>query len=241
MNNIPKVPPPDAFSGEQGKLRSFLAKLNSYIGFNQKQFSSETDKGLYTVAYLKDAAFDWVDPKLHEFLDKTPYEQTQDEDSIFNDFKRFKEELRRAFGVVDKKRAPERRLHTLRMNKSAAKYAAEFQRIAALTDWDDDALVSHYYWGLSETIKDEIARRDRTEELQEMIDTSINIDNRQWERRMEKMEPRVIPRMWGRRFTTRVRGDPMDLDNIEKRGQKPGVRSAEHRRHGDRPTKPHNR
>ncbi len=72
------------------------------------------------------------------------------------------------------------------MDKSAAKYAAEFQRIAALTDWDDDALVSQYYWGLNETIKDEIARMDRPEELQNMIDTSINIDSRQWERRMER-------------------------------------------------------
>jgi hypothetical protein len=85
-----------------------------------------------------------------------------------------------------RKRAAERRLHILKMDKSAAKYAAEFQRIAALTDWDDDALVSQYYWGLNETIKDEIARMDRPEELQDMIDTFINIDSRQWERRMER-------------------------------------------------------
>jgi len=157
MNNIPKVPAPNAFSGERGKLRSFLAKLDLYIGFNQKKFNSEMDKGLYTVAYLKDAVFDWVDPKLHEFLDKSPKERDADKESIFGDFKKFKEELRKAFGVVDEKRAAERRLHTLKMDKSAAKYSAEFQRIAALTDWDDDALVSQYYWGLSEGIKDEIA------------------------------------------------------------------------------------
>ena len=65
------------------------------------------------------------------------------------------------------------------MNKSAVKYAAEFQRIAALTDWDDDALVLQYYWGLNETIKDKIARMDRPEELQDMINTFINIDSRQ--------------------------------------------------------------
>ena len=58
MNNIPKVPAPDAFKGERGKLRSFLAQLNLYIGFNQKKFSSKMDKDLYTVAYLKDAVFD---------------------------------------------------------------------------------------------------------------------------------------------------------------------------------------
>jgi hypothetical protein len=241
MSNIPKVPAPDAFSGERGKLRSFLAKLDLYIGFNQKKFNSEMDKGLYTVAYLKDAAFDWVDPKLHEFLDKSPREREADKETIFGDFKKFKEELRKAFGVVDEKRAAERRLHTLKMDKSAAKYSAEFQRIAALTDWDDDALVSQYYWGLSEGIKDEIARRDRPEELQEMIDTSINIDSRQWERRMEKTGPYTAPRTWGRRFTTRTRGDPMDLDNIEKRDQKPRARPAEHGRYDRRSTKPHTR
>jgi len=93
VNNIPKVPAPDAFSGEHGKLRSFLAKLDLYIGFNQKKFNSKMDKGLYTVAYLKDAAFDWVNPKLHEFLDKSPKERDADEESIFSDFKKFKEEL----------------------------------------------------------------------------------------------------------------------------------------------------
>ncbi len=100
------------------------------------------------------------------------------------------------------------------MDKSAAKYAAEFQRIAALMDWDDDALVSQYYWGLNETIKDEIARMDRPEELQDMIDTFINIDSRQWERRM-KRTGHYTPKVWGRRYTPR-RGDPMDLDAIEK-------------------------
>jgi hypothetical protein len=36
------------------------------------------------------------------------------------------------------------------MNKSAVKYAAEFQWVVALTDWDDDTLVLQYYWELNE-------------------------------------------------------------------------------------------
>ena len=57
-----------------------------------------------------------------------------DKKFIFGDYKKFKDELRRAFRVVNEKRAAERRLHILKMNKSAVKYAAEFQRIAALMD-----------------------------------------------------------------------------------------------------------
>ncbi len=65
------------------------------------------------------------------------------------------------------------------MNKLTVKYAAEFQRIAALMNWDDDALVLQYYWGLNETIKDEITRMNQPEELQDMINTFININSHQ--------------------------------------------------------------
>ncbi len=57
MIDVPKVPALNAFTGERGKLRAFLAKLELYIGFNQAKFRFEMDKGLFTVSYLKDAAF----------------------------------------------------------------------------------------------------------------------------------------------------------------------------------------
>jgi len=51
---------------------------------------------------------------------------------IFSNYKKFKDELQRAFKIVDEKQAAERRLYILKMNKSAVKYAAEFQQIATL-------------------------------------------------------------------------------------------------------------
>jgi len=51
---------------------------------------------------------------------------------IFDNYKKFKDELQRAFKVVNEKQAAERQLHILKINKSTVKYAAEFQRIAAL-------------------------------------------------------------------------------------------------------------
>jgi len=57
-SNVLKVSAPNAFTGERGKLQAFLAKLKLYIEFNQAKFRSEMDKGLFTVSYLKDAAFD---------------------------------------------------------------------------------------------------------------------------------------------------------------------------------------
>ncbi len=214
MINVLKVPAPDVFTDKRGKLWAFLIKLELYIEFNQAKFRFEMNKDLFTVLYLKDAAFDWVDPKLHEFLNKTLKKQMNNKKFIFDNYKKFKDKLQRAFKVVDEKWAAERQLHILKMNKSAAKYAAEFQWIAALMDWDDNTLVLQYYWGLNETIKDEIVRMNQPEELQNMIDIFININSCQWEWQM-KRTGHYTPKVWKRHYTLR-RGDSMNLDAIEK-------------------------
>ncbi len=212
--DVLKVPALNAFTDERGKLQAFLVKLELYIEFNQAKFRSEMNKGLFTVSYLKNAAFNWVDLKLHEFLDKTLKKWMNNKKFIFSNYKKFKDELWRAFRVVDEKQAAERWLHILKMNKLTVKYAAEFQRIAALMNWDNDALILQYYWGLNKTIKDEIVRMNQPEELQNMINTFININSHQWEQWMKRTE-HYTSKMWKKHYTLK-RGDPMNLDAIEK-------------------------
>ena len=56
--DVLKVPTPNAFTGEREKLQAFLIKLKLYIEFNQMKFRFKMNKGLFTVLYLKNAAFD---------------------------------------------------------------------------------------------------------------------------------------------------------------------------------------
>ncbi len=56
--DVLKVPTLNAFTDERGKLRAFLVKLKLYIEFNQAKFRFKMNKGLFTVSYLKNAAFD---------------------------------------------------------------------------------------------------------------------------------------------------------------------------------------
>jgi len=137
-----------------------------------------------------------------------------DKKFIFSNYKKFKNELQRAFKVVNKKWAVKRQLHILKMNKSAVKYAAEFQWIAALMNWDDDTLISQYYWELNKTIKNKIVRMNQSEELQNMINIFININSHQWKQQMKRTE-HYTSKMWKRHYTLR-RGDPMNLNMIEK-------------------------
>jgi len=57
MINVLKVPALNVFTGKREKLQAFLIKLKLYIEFNQTKFRFEMNKGLFTVLYLKNAAF----------------------------------------------------------------------------------------------------------------------------------------------------------------------------------------
>jgi len=65
-------------------------------------------------------------------------------------------------------------------------YTAQFQQYANRTDWNDEALKNQYYRGLKDFIKDEMARSDRPDDLKDMIELSQKIDNRHYERKLEK-------------------------------------------------------
>jgi len=58
MIDVLKVPALNAFTDKREKLQAFLIKLKLYIEFNQAKFRSEMNKGLFTILYLKNAAFD---------------------------------------------------------------------------------------------------------------------------------------------------------------------------------------
>ncbi|XP_075449336.1 uncharacterized protein LOC142490799 [Ascaphus truei] len=67
-------------------------------------------------------------------------------------------------------------------DRSVAVYAVEFRTLAAETGWNDDALSSAFWQGLSETLKDELAARDRPTNLEDLIALAIWVDQRLLER-----------------------------------------------------------
>ncbi len=103
MINVLKILTADAFTDKKEKLWVFLIKLKLYIKFNQMKFRSEINKDMFSVLYLKNAAFNWVNLKLHEFLDKTLKKQMNNKKFIFSDYKKFKNELQKVFEVVYEK------------------------------------------------------------------------------------------------------------------------------------------
>ncbi len=62
------------------------------------------NKNLYIIVYFKNVAFNWVNFKLHKFLDKSSRKHKVNKDLIFNDFKKFKKELWKTFRVINEKK-----------------------------------------------------------------------------------------------------------------------------------------
>ncbi len=181
-----KISVPDLYYDDRDKLEAYLVQVELYIKRHSAQFKFTEDKVLFASTYLRGNAFTWFHHYLTNYLQKEAEEWEEETKTIFRDAQAFEKRLRRVFEDIDKERTAERQLYNLRQKASAAAYSASFQHIAANTEWDDAVLTSQFYQGLREEVKDEIARTDRLVDLQKMITRAVIIDNRQYERRLEK-------------------------------------------------------
>ena len=173
-----KIFTPDLYYGDREKLDAFLMQVELYIRRHETQFKSVEDKVLFTLIYFRGNAFTWFQHYLKDFLGKELGDRENETQIIFNSSQQFEARLRRVFEDIDKKRTAERQLYELRQKGSAVSYSVSFQHIAANTEWDDVALISQFYRGLREEVKDEIVRTDRSENLTKMIIRAVIIDNR---------------------------------------------------------------
>ncbi|KFY60593.1 hypothetical protein V496_05287 [Pseudogymnoascus sp. VKM F-4515 (FW-2607)] len=221
-----KVQMLEPYSGERHKLKAFLLKCDLYIGFNTYTLAGEADQVLWAVALLRGAAFDWIEFFVNEYLEKKGPEgqlytnMAVTTREIFRTWKGFKANITKVFGDLDAERTAERHLMKIQQKGSVTSYTAEFQQWQGRTDWNDDALRARYYDGLKDSIKDEIARGVRPDDLEKLILTATLIDNRHYERRLEKggQKPTWIQKKPKQR---NYWPQPMELDATFKQGGRP--------------------
>jgi len=223
----PKVKLPEPFRGQQDDAEHFFNQMETYFGFHADRFQNPETRVLFVGSYLADKAAKWYQKHLTDFLETIGnLDDREDETTrLYGDYRAFKEEIISRFGVKNKERRAEQRLQVIRQRGTVHEYAIDFQALAAETEWDNTALAAQFYRGLKDRIKDELARMDRHEELQPLIDAAATIDERfierEWERRGSNYRsPGTNYRVQGRnrpREPQRNYGPmPMELDNIER-------------------------
>ena len=109
----------------------------------------------------------------------------QETKQLFSNYAQFEQGLEQLYGSRDKQRVATRQLQQLRQTGPASQYTATFRRFALETGWNDTALVTSYYDGLRDNIKNELARMKRPDNLEELINLVITMDEQLYERQME--------------------------------------------------------
>ena len=217
-----KVKEPKLFSGKPGQLRPFMTQLRLYFGFNLNPFREDCDKILFVTSYMREGAYEWVAGRLEDYLKYLRQRNRRDNgtNEIFNSFGQFEDKLTEVFGDIDRDRTAERQIGNLKQTRSASDYGAEFMRLVAILQWDDDALYAQYYQGLKNIVKDEIMKSNRPEGIGPLSTLAICIDARLYKRSMKKREQTT----WNPKFkqqTKKVKKpwygpQLMEIDNMQK-------------------------
>lgn len=107
---------------------------------------------------------------------------------MLDDHKKLIEYLRINYGDPDEKGTARRKLKGVRQNGSASAYFAELQQYIAILGWkEQEQIVDRAIDGLKPHLKDEIARSGLLPQtLAELIDFVIPLDNRLYERDIER-------------------------------------------------------
>lgn len=216
-----KAPRPEPYDGNREGVQAFITQLRAYIHAHEAKFTNVGDETSCAGGLLKGRAAEWFEPTLRDWLENPDSQRKAETREIFGNFNTFATKLKETFGNPDERRTAERQLLSLTQKGSAGAYAAEFKRLAGKLDLGEEALIIHFYAGLRDEVKDDISKSDRPDTLHEFIGQAIKIDNRLYERRMERTKRAVTWRPQANHGTRRSTASghhsgPMDLDATHK-------------------------
>jgi hypothetical protein len=183
-----KVNAPSEFSGQRNQVKTFKLQCLTYLQLNADRLDTNRKQLLFLTSYLRGPAYEWILPHLEDYLEHTEFNELKATTQVVMAGKTaFFRELQTTFGYGNEQMEAERALQTMVQRGPVSKYKAEFQTMVVKTNWDDNAIASHFYRGLKDVIKDEIARREtRPSTAREMYEVALKIDERIYERQMEK-------------------------------------------------------
>jgi len=236
----PKLQLPEKYDGRRDQFRQFLSAVKLHFAMQPARFASDAPKVGFAAALLKGSAQDWVTPLLEK------------NHPTLHSWAAFESAFAAMFDDPHRARTAALKLANLRQGRrTVTAYAAEFQRIAIDTDFDDPSQLYWFRQGLSDDILDELMHVQAEVTLQDFIAQCILIDTRLRERLFERdrrdrrrqaipLLPEYGPRPAGSANPTvpnssnsNPRAVPMQLDhaNISPAPLRRGPLSTAERRH----------
>lgn len=182
----PRVSLPDKFDGTRSKFRGFVNQIKLITVLQPERYPTEEARVGLVGTLLTGQALSWFAPL---FKKRSP---------ILSNFEMFLEAFAEAFGEHDKVRWATTRIRSLRQGmRSASVYASDFRQLASDINWGEEALVSQFYWGLRDDVKDLLLSLPDPQTLNEAISQAVKCDNRLFQRRQDQR-----PKYQTSRYTT---------------------------------------
>ena len=184
-----RMPLPLKFNGDRRHYRGFLNQCRIYFQMQPAAFTSDRKKVLFIINLLTEEALAWASP----YVEK--------DDVVLDNLDSFVTAMNQVFDDPNRCATAEAKLHNLRQGRrSVAEYTTEFRRWISDTNWNPAAQKSQFRQGLSEQVKDELARVESPDDLEAFIKLCIRIDQRLTERRKERLG--ILGSNGGMRFST---------------------------------------
>ena len=134
---------------------------------------------------------------------------------MFYRFDNFCIYIKKVFGNQDENKAIEKQFLILKQTQSIMVYGSKFKILIYTIKWDNAALASKFYEKLKNKIKDAMVAVDRPESLENMINIAVKINDRQYNRFVDrKTWSKPIPK---KNYNFK---NPMKLDVIGKKKKK---------------------
>lgn len=166
---------PEPFHGEVEKCRGFIFQCRKVFRQRPVSFASDATKINYMLSLLRGRALAWAEA----------HDTSVDYNTIR--FEDFSDQLSAVFDYPNYVGTAANRLLSLQQGpRTVADYAIEFRTLAAEAQWNEKALTAVFIRGLRDPLKDELATRDESDNLQSLITLTSRLDNRMRERRAER-------------------------------------------------------
>ena len=170
-------------------------------------------KILFAISNFDGTIFNWVQPRLENFLENENKKQKQKTQQMFYKFDNFCIYIKKVFGNQNEDKAIEKQFLILKQIQPAMVYGSKFKILTYTIKWDDAAFASKFYEKLKNRVKDAMVAMDKPESLENMINIAVKIDDRQHDKFVDKkIWSKFIPRN-----KPQFKKDPMELDVTEEK------------------------
>ena len=168
----PRVSLPEKFDGTCSKFRGFVNQVRLITMLQPQRYLARV--GLVGTL-LTGQALSWFAPLFEKNV------------AILSNLEAFFGAFSKAFGEHDKIRSTTMKIRSLcQSTRLASNYASEFWQLAYNINWDKPALISQFYSGLQDGVKDLLLTLLDPSTLDKAVNQAVKCDNRLFEHRQDK-------------------------------------------------------